>query len=685
VRNTGQAPLILDPCHLTNLTGGATFVTADDCGVDTIAWDGTADYTVSAGNATPRVYRAAWAIHSPKYGSGCGNVTVDSMTLTLNVVDRQAPEVLGWNSPGSDALRAARFGSVDTLVVRVQDNVEVKAAQVQVRHLNAPDSKVDSTINGTLTGNDPGTHVSTYRANVGGVFTVETGYEYRLIARDQRPNVDTTDWFRREVRFETGAIARPNDAVHGEVKLNGQWYMIAAPGLLDAASADTVLGIGAHLSQYGTDTWQLYPAHRAGEPVNAYGASQAVFVPPGSAAWFRHIPKTRTDKNDSLLVWHLPGGWVSPSTGSSIDSFRITLSESGWNMFSNPFFFDVYLPVNSGTMTPLLTTALLRGSPNGYSNKGDVIGVSSNRSEMTYLSDSSSLQVYAVLHPWVGYAIRSAGLKTLALSAHPPNDPGNWENLPSVAPRGWGVTIAMSSGSQRLGDVLCGFAQTAKNEWDPLDWPLFPVPRAAGVLYVAHDDWGKLSDKYVVDVRAAASGGAIYQLGWRTSQSGGEMCLTVSALDDLPVGATAVLYDRAADKRIELSTGTSYTFRSELSRDDNRFVVLIGDASFTEQWAKQEQSARPVTYRLAPNYPNPFNAGTVIGFTLPQYTHVSLEVFNILGQQVRTLVDHPMYPGVHQIEFDATDNVGRGLAAGVYFYRLRTELGTQTRKMVLLK
>jgi hypothetical protein len=113
--------------------------------------------------------------------------------------------------------------------------------------------------------------------------------------------------------------------------------------------------------------------------------------------------------------------------------------------------------------------------------------------------------------------------------------------------------------------------------------------------------------------------------------------------------------------------------------------VLIGDAGFTEQWTKQEQSARPVTYSLAPNYPNPFNAGTVIGFTLPQYTHVSLEVFNILGQRVRALVDQPMYPGVHQIEFDARDNAGRAMAAGVYFYRLKTELGTQTHKMVLLK
>jgi hypothetical protein len=94
----------------------------------------------------------------------------------------------------------------------------------------------------------------------------------------------------------------------------------------------------------------------------------------------------------------------------------------------------------------------------------------------------------------------------------------------------------------------------------------------------------------------------------------------------------------------------------------------------------------PADYSLAQNYPNPFNPSTNMEFSLPEATHVSLEVFNILGQNVRRLLDRDMPAGVHRVVFDGRNDRGTRLATGVYFYRMVTDQGYQeTKKMLMLK
>jgi Carbohydrate esterase 2 N-terminal/Secretion system C-terminal sorting domain len=88
----------------------------------------------------------------------------------------------------------------------------------------------------------------------------------------------------------------------------------------------------------------------------------------------------------------------------------------------------------------------------------------------------------------------------------------------------------------------------------------------------------------------------------------------------------------------------------------------------------------PREIRLYPNYPNPFNPTTSISFNLVKKGRVELKVYNILGQLVATLVDRELDSGAHNYRFD-----GSRFASGVYFYELRTENFTQSRKMVLVK
>ncbi len=95
-------------------------------------------------------------------------------------------------------------------------------------------------------------------------------------------------------------------------------------------------------------------------------------------------------------------------------------------------------------------------------------------------------------------------------------------------------------------------------------------------------------------------------------------------------------------------------------------------------------SALPQGFALGPNYPNPFNPSTMIPYQLPMATQVRLDVFNVLGQHIATLVDVEQPAGFHAAQWDATDAAGQAMAAGVYFYRLTVSGGQQTQRMVLV-
>lgn len=91
-------------------------------------------------------------------------------------------------------------------------------------------------------------------------------------------------------------------------------------------------------------------------------------------------------------------------------------------------------------------------------------------------------------------------------------------------------------------------------------------------------------------------------------------------------------------------------------------------------------SGLPRTLNLSQNYPNPFNPMTTIAFSLPERAHATLKIYNILGQEIATLVDDVLNPGPHEVRWEASDR-----ASGVYFYRLTFKDKALTKKMALLK
>jgi hypothetical protein len=93
----------------------------------------------------------------------------------------------------------------------------------------------------------------------------------------------------------------------------------------------------------------------------------------------------------------------------------------------------------------------------------------------------------------------------------------------------------------------------------------------------------------------------------------------------------------------------------------------------------------PGQFELHAPYPNPFNPSTVISYELPGKSMITLKVFNVSGQVVKTLVDGVMEKGRHRIEWDGTNDSGKKAASGIYFFRLDAGDFSQTRKMTLLR
>ena len=93
----------------------------------------------------------------------------------------------------------------------------------------------------------------------------------------------------------------------------------------------------------------------------------------------------------------------------------------------------------------------------------------------------------------------------------------------------------------------------------------------------------------------------------------------------------------------------------------------------------------PEAYSLSQNYPNPFNPVTRLRYQLPETGNVSLNVFNVFGQQVRTLVNTRMEAGYHSVYWDGRNDRGEKVTSGVYFSRMKAGKFVKTRKMIILR
>ncbi len=173
----------------------------------------------------------------------------------------------------------------------------------------------------------------------------------------------------------------------------------------------------------------------------------------------------------------------------------------------------------------------------------------------------------------------------------------------------------------------------------------------------------------------------LYDPNYYTTPTGDGMIklqyLTIPSQDDYTVGI----------ENADGSVGLTYYYDGTL--DEHAFGITSDSTALIITTATEvnvaENPIRPLRFALLPASPNPFKGATRITFTIPQRAHVKLGIYDITGRLVRKLVDGNLAAGRYTINWHGKSSSGTKLASGIYFVRLQSDLGTVTRKLILVR
>lgn len=162
--------------------------------------------------------------------------------------------------------------------------------------------------------------------------------------------------------------------------------------------------------------------------------------------------------------------------------------------------------------------------------------------------------------------------------------------------------------------------------------------------------------------------------------------MLVSKVGHSARSATRSSIREADGEYVELFPGEAFRLEFDAippKGKERSFLLLVeGHYVHLDRMATGES---PKELRLHPGSPQPFNPRTTLRFELPTATHVDLSIYSLSGRLVRTVLDRPMAAGSHEVLWDGTTSNGNQATAGTYFARMRTDLGIQTQKLLLVK
>ncbi len=144
--------------------------------------------------------------------------------------------------------------------------------------------------------------------------------------------------------------------------------------------------------------------------------------------------------------------------------------------------------------------------------------------------------------------------------------------------------------------------------------------------------------------------------------------------------------NESADLTIRWPNGEEETFTDIATNAVTHYVEpAAGTTAANQNFDSQRDLKVPAEFKLHQNYPNPFNPVTTIRYDIPADSDVTLKIYSVLGEEVRTLVSDNQSAGFHSVQWDGRDNNGNKLASGIYIYRLKAGAATHVKKMSLIQ
>ena len=361
------------------------------------------------------------------------------------------------------------------------------------------------------------------------------------------------------------------------------------------------------------------------------------------AYWFRHF-------YDNSIPFKSDSG-----TAISLQPYKIELKQ-GWNMIGSPFASIVEFEANSTEV-----------------------------SDLYYFGDSANSDGWSVvfnkMYPWAGYAVHSNS-DTSSITLKPfPNESLNRSSGKKLDQE-WIIQFLVNEENSFDNSILIGRKQFAFDDIDNSDTPMLPkIEKGINAALFLN---GKESKKYSSDFRSIDEINGVWDLQILSEKNVNNIELIAKDIISLPDGVSIAILD--VQRRIVFTNIFSRKIIfDKIGGLEYEFKVVVGESGYVDQMIKDLLEFIPNNFSLSKNYPNPFNPVTNLDFSIPKRSNVTLRVFNMMGQEVITLINEKKSYGNYSIAWNGLDNEGLNVASGVYFAELRTRNARSITKMLLLK
>ncbi len=480
--------------------------------------------------------------------------------------------------------------------------------------------------------------IDTLRGKIPATFATIRGIEYYIILRVAGSTVLIVTYpIANPVDVPATIPVAIDDMTYPLALQRIKYKMVSIPLDLDPAREDilSVLG-GAYGGTYAPNRWRVFRWQN--DDYTEYPNISSRFAP-GTAFWLI---------TQSGISFTTGTGW-SVFTPRGVGGYPIVL-HPGWNQIADPFAYPV-------SWTSILQNSQVPDSlvsrPNYYN------GV--------------EYEVTDFLKPWEGYFVYNTLNQPITLFVIPK------ESTTDILP-------LTSSSDRHLSEILYALNLTAKipdinlqDSYNLLGFWKETIPlqkRINDLEPPAIGEYVRLSlvDKgrdFMSKLTELPSDGQTWDIELFSSIPNRLVQVSLSELGQIPSGFQRYVLDKDNFNVIPLTEG-QFIIQLGEAFHKRSLRVIVGTKEFAEQHSSGIPLV-PLSYALEQNYPNPFNPTTNIRYQLSKRSNIHLEIFDLLGKRVKTLVNATQLTGVYTIEWDATNDAGASVASGMYLYRLRAE------------
>jgi photosystem II stability/assembly factor-like uncharacterized protein len=341
------------------------------------------------------------------------------------------------------------------------------------------------------------------------------------------------------------------------------------------------------------------------------------------------------------------------------EDFEITL-HSGYNMVGNPFPYRVSW--QNSTLPDSVENVLWSYHAGKY--------------------DSTTV----VMEPFQGYWVKNRGRlpKTIRISSLQMNTPvivpKVQNSFSELASEEWKIRLSARSSSSADEQNFVGVVRGAVDGLDRFDFSEPPVSPDGYVSIAVRHQEGRLA----ADYRSAAVDGYTWDIELMSSEPNIPISIGMEQFGTFDPSFKIYLLDNKQERVYDMTGLMEYSLKLGKNESFRSFRLIVGGSDFVEKNTNGIPLV-PLEYSVSQNFPNPFNPSTTITYSLSHSGVTSIEIFNILGQKIKTLVDQFQPIGRYSVQWDGRDDSHGSVASGVYYYRVRCNEFTAVKKMTFIK